>query len=276
LETTLISYFLLPQIESTTILLSILSGIIVGFILGIIGGGGSILAVPLLIYVVGIDDPHVAIGTSALAVGANAAVNLIFHKKRGNLKPKVGLYFAIPGILGALIGSQLGLITPGDSLLVLFGGLMIVIAYKMFAGKNKNIHENVSTTGSTVILQKKKLWLNGILVGLASGFFGIGGGFLIMPSLMFTSGLSVTEAIATSLIPVSAFGFTTATMYGIENNINWFISLFFVIGGIAGGFIGTKVMNKIPKKTLMKIFAIVLVIVAFYIITSTVLEWGIN
>jgi len=274
METDLFSYFLLPQIESTTIILSILSGIIVGFILGIIGGGGSILAVPLLIYVVGIDDPHVAIGTSALAVGANAAVNLIFHKKRGNLKPKVGLYFAIPGILGAIIGSQLGLITPGDSLLVLFGGLMIVIAYKMISGKNKNIHENVSATGSTVVLQKKKLWLNGILVGLASGFFGIGGGFLIMPSLMFTSGLSVTEAIATSLIPVSAFGFTTATMYGIENNINWFISLFFVIGGIAGGFIGTKVMNKIPKKTLMKIFAMVLVIVAFYIVVNTVLGWG--
>ncbi|HUU49064.1 MAG TPA: sulfite exporter TauE/SafE family protein [Nitrosopumilaceae archaeon] len=274
METDLISYLLLPQIESSTIILSILSGIIVGFILGIIGGGGSILAVPLLIYVVGIDDPHVAIGTSALAVGANAAVNLIFHKKRGNLKPKTGLYFAIPGILGAIIGSQLGLITPGDSLLVLFGGLMIVIAYKMISRKNKNIHENVSATGSTVVLQKKKLWLNGILVGLASGFFGIGGGFLIMPSLMFTSGLSVTEAIATSLIPVSAFGFTTATMYGIENNINWFISLFFVIGGIAGGFIGTKVMNKIPKKTLMKIFAVVLIIVAFYIIVSTVLGWG--
>ena len=274
METALVHYFLLPQIESTTIVLSILSGIIVGFILGIIGGGGSILAVPLLIYLVGIDDPHIAIGTSALAVGANAAVNLVFHKKRGNLKPKTGLYFAIPGILGAIIGSQLGLITPGDSLLALFGGLMIVIAYKMISEKNKNAQENISANGSTIILQKKKLWLSGILVGLSSGYFGIGGGFLIMPSLMFTSGLSVTEAIATSLIPVSTFGFTTAAMYGFEGNVNWLISLFFVIGGIAGGFIGTRLMNKIPKKSLMKIFAIVLVIVAFYIIASTLLCWG--
>lgn len=271
MDAALVSYFLLPQIESTTIVLSVLSGIIVGFILGVIGGGGSILAVPLLIYLVGIEDPHIAIGTSALAVGANAAVNLVFHKKRGNLKPKMGLYFAIPGILGAIIGSQLGLITPGDSLLVLFGFLMIVIAYKMIVGKNKSAPENVSVKGSTIILQKKKLWLSGILVGLASGYFGIGGGFLIMPSLMFTSGLSITEAIATSLIPVSAFGFTTATVYGIEGNVNWLISLFFVIGGIAGGFIGTRVMNKIPKKLLMKVFAMVLVIVASYIITNTLL-----
>lgn len=273
METILINYFLLSQIESTTIILSILSGIIVGIILGIIGGGGSILAVPLLIYLVGIDDPHIAIGTSALSVGAIAAINLIFHKKRGILKPKTGLYFAIPGIIGAVIGSQLGLITPGDGLLVLFGGLMIVIAYKMITEKSKQIKENMSASGSTIVLQKQKIWLTGMLVGLVSGYFGIGGGFLIMPSLMFSSGLSITEAIATSLIPVSAFGFTTATMYGLEGNINWLISLFFVVGGVAGGFIGTRVMNKIPKKMLMNVFAMVLIIIAFYIIARTVLSW---
>jgi len=273
LDATLFSYFLFPQIESSTAILSILSGIIVGFVLGIIGGGGSILAVPLLIYIVGIEDPHIAIGTSALAVGANAAINLVYHKKRGKLRPKTGIYFAIPGVLGGIIGAQLGLITPGDSLLVLFGVLMIVVAYKIVAGKNKEIMENTSTHGSTIVLQKKKIWLTGIGVGLASGFFGIGGGFLIIPSLMFAGGLSITEAIATSLIPVSAFGFTTATMYVMENNVNWLISAFFVIGGAAGGFVGTRLMHRFPKKALRQIFSVILAVVAFYIIASTVLGW---
>jgi len=273
LDAVLASYFLLPQIESSAVILSILSGIIVGFILGIIGGGGSILAVPLLIYVVGIEDPHVSIGTSALAVGANAAINLVYHKKSNKIKPKTGIYFAIPGILGGAIGAQLGLITPGDSLLVLFGIFMIIVAYKIITGKNKNVMDNASTNGLTIVLQRRKIWLTGIGVGLASGFFGIGGGFLIMPSLMFAGGLSITEAIATSLIPVSAFGFTTATMYGVENNINWLISALFVIGGAAGGFAGTRLMHRFPKKVLRQIFSVILVIVAFYIIVSTVLGW---
>lgn len=273
MDATLASYFLLPQIESSTIILSILSGIIVGFILGIIGGGGSILAVPLLIYIVGIEDPHVAIGTSALAVGANAAINLVYHKKSNKIRPKTGIYFAIPGVLGGMIGAQLGLITPGDSLLVLFGVLMIVVAYKIITGKNKEAVENTSAYSSTVVLQKRKIWLTGIGVGLASGFFGIGGGFLIMPSLMFAGGLSITEAIATSLIPVSVFGFTTATMYGIENSVNWIISAFFVIGGAIGGFAGTRLMHRFPKKALRQIFSVILVIVAFYILTSTLLGW---
>ena len=273
MDVTPVSYFLLPQIESSTVILSILSGIIVGFVLGIIGGGGSILAVPLLIYVVGIEDPHVAIGTSALAVGANAAINLVYHKKSGKIKFKTGIYFAIPGVLGGIIGAQIGLITPGESLLVLFGILMIVVAYKIITGKNKDVMENDSTQGLTIVLQKRKIWVTGIVVGLASGFFGIGGGFLIMPSLMFAGGLSITEAIATSLIPVSAFGLTTATMYGMENNVNWLISLFFVIGGAVGGFAGTRLMHRFPKKALRQIFSVILVAVAFYIIASTVLGW---
>jgi uncharacterized membrane protein YfcA len=209
-----------------------------------------------------------------LAVGANAAINLVYHKKSNKIKPKIGIYFAIPGVLGGIIGAQIGLITPGDSLLVLFGVLMIIVAYKIITGKSKDVMENTSLThGSTIVLQKRKIWLTGLTVGLASGFFGIGGGFLIMPSLMFVGGLSITEAIATSLIPVSAFGFTTAAMYGMGNNVNWLISIFFVIGGAAGGFAGTRLMHRFPKKTLRQIFSVILVVVAAYIITSTVLGW---
>jgi uncharacterized protein len=108
-----------------TILLSLVSGTVVGFSLGLIGGGGSILAVPLLIYVVGVADTHIAIGTSALAVGVNALSNMIDHHKRGHVKIKEGLIFAIPGIFGSIFGAQLGLLTPSNKLLVLFGIFML-------------------------------------------------------------------------------------------------------------------------------------------------------
>lgn len=114
-----------------TILLSLISGAAVGFSLGIIGGGGSILAVPLLLYVVGITDAHVAIGTSAFAVGVNALNNIIHHYKKGYVKIKEGLRFAVPGVAGTILGSQLGLLTPSNSLLILFGVFMIVISVRM-------------------------------------------------------------------------------------------------------------------------------------------------
>ena len=107
-----------------TILLSLISGAIVGFSLGLIGGGGSILAVPLLLYVVGITDAQIAIGTSALAVGVNALTNMVHHHRSGYVKIK-GLRFAIPGVGGTILGSQLGLLTSSNRLLILFGLFMM-------------------------------------------------------------------------------------------------------------------------------------------------------
>lgn len=95
-----------------TIFLSLLSGSVIGFTLSMIGGGGSILAVPLLIYVVGISNTHIAIGTSALAVAANSIVNMLYHKRKGHVNIKQGVSFAIPGMIGTVIGTQLGLLTP--------------------------------------------------------------------------------------------------------------------------------------------------------------------
>ncbi len=117
------------------IILSIVSGGIVGFVLGLLGGGGSILAVPLLLYVVGVHDPHVVIGSTALAVSVNAYVNLVSHARVKHVlwKPVIG--FSIPGIVGAYIGSTLGKLAPDKELLILFAILMIVIAVMMLRPK---------------------------------------------------------------------------------------------------------------------------------------------
>ena len=111
--------------------LAVLSGVLVGFTLGLIGGGGSILAVPLLLYVVGYHNPHVVIGTTALAVAVTAYMNLIPHWRIGNVRWQPAIAFALPGVVGAAVGAQLGKMVSGKQLLFLFALLMIAVAISM-------------------------------------------------------------------------------------------------------------------------------------------------
>ena len=115
-------------------MLGLASGSLVGFSLGLVGGGGSILAVPLLVYLVGVSDPHVAIGTSAIAVAANAAANLANHARTGNVKWRCALVFAVAGVAGAFLGSTLGKMVEGQKLLALFAIVMMVVAALMLKG----------------------------------------------------------------------------------------------------------------------------------------------
>lgn len=266
-------------IENKTILLSLISGAIVGFSLGFIGGGGSILAVPLLLYVVGVQDPHVAIGTSALAVSINAAINLLHHARKRNVKFGDGLAFAMPGVVGTIIGSQLGLLTPPSSLILLFALLMLVMATKMLInrplvkeilgnhGRSRRLADfsNLTLPRQIGFLMPHRLKLMGLLVGLAAGYFGIGGGFLIVPSLLH-SGINISNAIGTSLIPVSMFGATTALGYSFANQVNIVISILFVIGGAGGGFLGTKMLTRVPMNIVTNVFGILTGVVGVYMI----------
>lgn len=249
--------------------LSIFSGMAVGFSLGLVGGGGSILAVPLLLYVVGVRDVHVAIGTSALAVGVIAATNIIGHKRKGHVKIRKGLIFALPGLGGTLLGAQLGLLTPSENLLLFFACFMGVIGILMLRKKTtKNIIET-SGTQATVILSTKNIPISGFFVGMLAGYFGIGGGFLIVPTLMFSGGLGIIDAIGTSLVSVSAFGLTTATSYFIAGNVDVIIATLFVVGGIVGGLFGIRLTDKIPKEILTKTFAVLLFVVSGYVVSKT-------
>ena len=258
-------------LESLVLPLSIFSGILVGFSLGLIGGGGSVIAVPLLLYVVGVRDIHAAIGTSALAVGVIAAINLIGHKKKNHVHFKKGILFALPGIGGTLLGAQLGLLTPSDSLLIFFAGFMALVAIFLLRRKEANYDVQSNSGQSTILLSKRNIPLAGFFVGTLAGYFGIGGGFLIVPTLMYSGGLGIVDAIGTSLISVSAFGLTTASSYFVSGNVDLMIALMFVVGGVIGGLAGIKMMDKIPKQTLSRIFASLLLVISGYIAVSELL-----
>jgi len=249
-------------------LLTVLSGGGVGFALGLIGGGGSILAVPLLLYVVGVSDPHVAIGTSALAVAVSAFANFAQHARAGNVKWPCALTFAGAGVVGAFIGSTAGKLTNGQHLLALFALVMIAVGVSMLVRRGPDGDPHVRLTPRIAL----KLAVIGFSAGMLSGFFGIGGGFLIVPGIMLGSGMPMIYAVGSSLFSVGVFGLSTAANYALSGLVDWRIAAIFIGGGIVGGFLGMRLAIRIASRrgALARIFAFVLFAVAAYMLYRSV------
>jgi uncharacterized membrane protein YfcA len=249
-------------------LLAIASGGIVGLVLGLVGGGGSILAVPLLVYVVGVASPHVAIGTGAIAVSVSALANLGSHARLGTVKWPCALVFASAGVAGALAGSTVAKAVDGQRLLLLFGLLMIVVGIIMFRRRAAIGDPSVRLTRVTAEAMLPSLVGIGFVVGIFSGFFGIGGGFLIVPGLMWATGMPLRSAIGTSLVAVTAFGAATAANYAVSGLVDWRLAVLFVIGGLGGGFLGVALGRVLAERrsALGSVFATVVVAVGFYIV----------
>jgi uncharacterized membrane protein YfcA len=247
--------------------LALLSGGAVGFSLGLIGGGGSILAVPLLLYVVGIGDPHVAIGTSALSVAANAFANLFGHWRAGNVKWSCAVTFALAGVVGAAFGSTLGKLVDGQQLLFLFALAMIAVGITMLRPRASAGKADVRMTSGIAI----RLIAIGLVVGSLAGFFGIGGGFLIVPGLMLATGMPILNAIGSSLFSVGSFALTTATNYALSGLVDWVIALLFITGGVAGGYLGMRAAVSLAanRRSLTFVFAGIIFAVAAYMLVRT-------
>ena len=250
-----------------TEVLTIASGLLVGFVLGLIGGGGSVLAVPLLVYAVGVESPHIAIGTSAIAVALSALANLIQHARARNVKWGCAGIFAAAGVAGAFLGSSIGKAFDGQKLLLLFGLLMIVIAIFMVSRKGNLGSPGVRLTMNSARKLVPRLTGYGFGVGMLSGFFGIGGGFLVVPGLMAATDMPILTAVGSSLVSVTAFGITTAANYAVSGLIDWTIAGLFIGGGIAGGFFGSRVARRLSgKKHLLRlIFAGIVAAVGVYV-----------
>jgi len=245
-------------------LLTVLSGGLVGFLLGLIGGGGSVLALPLLLYVVGVHDPHVAIGTSALAVALNAFANLAQHARAGTVKWPCALTFGAAGVAGALIGSTIGKMMNGQHLLALFAVVMVAVGISMLWHRSDEGDQAVRMNAEIA----PRLVVVGLGAGLLSGFFGIGGGFLIVPGLILSSGMPILNAVGSSLFSVGAFGATTAANYAVSGLVDWKTAILFIVGGGVGGMLGMRLAIRLGgnRGALVKVFAVVLFAVAAYML----------
>jgi uncharacterized membrane protein YfcA len=249
---------------AASLLAAIGSGALVGFALGLVGGGGSILATPLLLYVVGVANPHVAIGTGALAVSVNAYANLFLHARKGHVWWRCAIVFAIVGALGAIIGSNLGLLVDGKKLLFLFGLVMVAVGLVMLRPRR-------DTQGRQRPVDPRMCVITGaaaISAGAASGFFGIGGGFLIVPALIFATGMPTINAVGSSLLAVGAFGLAAALNYARVGLVDWPLAAQFILGGVIGGSLGMLLATRLStnKTALNRIFAALVLAVASYVI----------
>ncbi|TDT99284.1 hypothetical protein DFO45_0990 [Azorhizobium sp. AG788] len=253
--------------------LTLFSGTLVGLVLGLIGGGGSVLAVPLLVYLVGVSSPHLAIGTSAVAVAVSAAANLAGHARAGHVKWPCAIVFTFAGVLGATFGSTLGKAMDGQKLLLLFGALMIAIALAMFrrTGAGEDPAVRLSSTSAPVLLPR--LVGMGIAVGTLSGFFGIGGGFLVVPGLLAATRMPLIFAIGSSLVAVTAFGVTTAVSYAVSGFIDWRMVAVFIGGGVIGGLLGQRLARHLAgrKGQLSRLFALIVAMVGIYVVARGVM-----
>ena len=245
-------------------LLGAASGSLVGFSLGLVGGGGSILAVPLMVYLVGVPNAHVAIGTSSLAVAASAAFSLMIHARTGMVKWGCASVLAGAGVVGAALGSVAGKMADGQRLLMLFALLMLVVAFLMRRRRDHDGNRSVQLSKTNAPL----LAGLGFATGMLSGFFGIGGGFLIVPALVFATDMPLVYAVSSSLVAVLAFGLTTATSYAISGLVNWPLTAVFIAGGLAGGYAGVKSVHLLANRRalLNDIFVAVISCVAVYML----------
>ncbi len=246
------------------LLLAALGGVLIGLLLTVFGGGGSVLATPWLIYVVGIADTHVAIGTSAAAVAVNAATGLAAQARAGTVKWPCATVFAITGLAGALLGAHVGKMVNGATLLNWFSLAMIAIAISMLIPRKSEGDPTVHLTPSMVW----KLAPVGLIAGFAAGFFGIGGGFLIAPGLMASTGMTLANASASSLVSVALFGSATSISYAAAGLVDWSLFAALVAGGVIGAVTGLPVSHWLATrvKVARAGFAFLVVAVALYIL----------
>lgn len=240
-----------------------LSGAVVGLFLAVFGGGGSVLAAPLLLYVVGVSDPHVAIGTSAAGVALNALTGLTGHARAGRVKWPCASLSAVTGVLGALAGSTLAKQVDGRHLLLFFAGAMVLIALSMFR-RPRDEGDHAVRLDARLSLRLTPI---GLAAGFAAGFFGIGGGFLIVPGLMAATGMTLMHAQASSLLSVAVFGASTSANYAASGLVDWPIVLAMVIGGTAGTALGLPIAKRLGERAALgrRLFAGLIILVALYV-----------
>ena len=260
--------------------MSILFGVLVGFALGLTGGGGSLLAVPLLVY--GLQfAPREAFGVSLAAVGATALIGVVPRLKAGQVEIGIGLIFAVAGMIAAPAGTWFARLIPETALLASFSILMLFVAWQMWR-KPLTTAQSDEITGeptcqrtadSKLTLTSRcamLLILLGLLTGFLVGMFGVGAGFVIVPALVLFSRMPIHRAVATSLfiiVMVSVSG--VASHFAAGHDISLQLTGLFVLGGVIGLSLAGRVAKHLSGPMLQKVFAVGITTVAMFVITKT-------
>jgi uncharacterized membrane protein YfcA len=236
---------------SATLLLVLALSVVIGLSLGVLGGGGSILTVPILVYVAGFEAKE-AIAASLFVVGVTSVVSVISHARGGRVMWRTGLIFGAAGMAGAFVGGLLGGHIPGQILLIAFAIMMVATSVAMLRGRKKKNDGAAAPVKHELPLGR--VLLDGAVVGLVTGLVGAGGGFLVVPALALLGGLPMSVAVGTSLVVIAMKSFAGLAGYLTTVQLDWGITLGVTAAAIVGSLIGSKLAGRIPEAALRKAF----------------------
>lgn len=236
--------------------------VLVGLALGLLGGGGSILTVPLLVYVAGLD-PREAVAASLFVVAVTSAAALVGHARAGRVRWRTGLLFGAAGMVGAYAGGLLGARLPPELLLGLFAVMMIATAVALLRGRRSP--DPVREGG----LPLARILLDGAVVGLVTGLVGAGGGFLVVPALALLGGLPMPVAVGTSLVVIalkSAAGFAGYLAAGVP--VGWGPVLAVTAAAVVGASLGARLVARVPQDALRRGFGLFVLVVGVVVLAQ--------
>lgn len=263
-------------------LLALLAGIIIGTSLGLTGGGGALFAVPIMVYGLGLA-PHDAVGLSLAVVGATSFVGAFFRWRQGEVALRTGVILAIAGMLIAPVGVWIAGKIPESLLLILFAILMLVSAIKLWQNASRNVSQPGkphSNSGPNPLFNpfqddRRKsaaiLFGLGIVTGLISGLFGVGGGFVIVPALILVTQMPIQQAVGTSLMVISLISVSGVASHALAGRtIDLAIALPFTVGSLVGLFTGQKISHILASHILQRGFAVAVLLVALFVIIQNI------
>lgn len=234
----------------------------IGFSLGLIGGGGSIITVPVLVYVLGVEA-HDAISMSLAVVGATSLVGASLHYRNGCVELKTGFIFGSAGIAGAVVGSRFTRLLSPSALMLAFAGLMLIVATLMLTRKDQS--DEVSQSPDAPPSMPKAIGV-GMVVGFLTGFLGVGGGFLIVPALVLFAGLEMKDAVGTSLVVIAIN--CAAGLVGHLSQAHFDLKLTFLVSllAVTGTLGGTALSKRVRASSLRTGFAVFVIAVALFLV----------
>lgn len=245
---------------------ALIGAVLIGLSLGVLGSGGSIITVPVLTYLVG-QDEKIAIAGSLAIVGTISLFASIPYARKGFVDGRSILFFGVPGMAGAYLGAYLSVFVSGAVQLGIFAILMLLAAVLMLRPL-KEVPAEKNFQRSPL-----KIAADGLVVGIITGFVGVGGGFLIVPALVLLGGLSMRRAVGTSLLIIALKSYAGFAKYldvldDLELELDWQVLATFSVLGIAGSFIGNAMSSKLPQEILKKAFAYFLFVVGIFIVVK--------